>query len=526
MSNSPILTSAQAIDLNARKADAGRLEFQWPTPLRAIARWIGVFWPLFLTIWAGAVIFPDAIKESILSTPHPQLVYGIFAVAAITVIVLARLMHVFSAEHSWLEALRKCDPEQQQAMLQDYRGNDSLKALYHLLVQTRGLPLRERQVAIENELIGTESQLMSRLSVPNFLSGALVGLGLVGTFIGLLGALQDLSGVFSAMTSGTGGNDPTAMFITMIERLKAPMQGMGTAFVASLYGLLGSLVLGLISSGVKRSGDRMMSLLRVYLNSEVYTRPVSAGQEPQDITLDKVSLPDNKLATSIIEQQSNISENLARLCKTNDQFQVALAGFRAQFSEMHFTNQRHSQAQIEGISQLAETNLSLNKTLADLSYQIRISSNRDLILIGRKGLIVIIAFFLITQAAFFSLFIYSKQDGKTLSAAKAPESSAISTAPPSDVPVETVRPLRASKPVDGPTVLLPTANTELTPNKNGTDLSSTAIDHAGHVVQRGDSLWLISQRHGLTVNQLLDANPTLTMITKIQPGQVIALPIK
>ena len=99
-----------------------------------------------------------------------------------------------------------------------------------------------------------ESQMFARLSLPNLLSGSLVGLGLVGTFIGLLQTLDELSGVFAALGGGSG-SDSDAMFSTMIVKLQGPMQGMGTAFVASLYGLLGSLVIGLTVSSVKSAGE-------------------------------------------------------------------------------------------------------------------------------------------------------------------------------------------------------------------------------------------------------------------------------
>jgi LysM repeat protein len=101
------------------------------------------------------------------------------------------------------------------------------------------------------------------------LSGSLVGLGLVGTFIGLLQTLHELSGVFAALGGGSG-SDSGAMFSTMIVKLQGPMQGMGTAFVASLYGLLGSLVIGLTVSSVKSAGERLFRDVREFVNEELY----------------------------------------------------------------------------------------------------------------------------------------------------------------------------------------------------------------------------------------------------------------
>jgi hypothetical protein len=83
------------------------------------------------------------------------------------------------------------------------------------------------------------------LSFPNFLSGALVGLGLVGTFIGLLGALGDIAELISGLSvMGSQSGNMIELFAHLVQQLQNPMKSMATAFVASLYGLLGSMTLG------------------------------------------------------------------------------------------------------------------------------------------------------------------------------------------------------------------------------------------------------------------------------------------
>jgi hypothetical protein len=78
---------------------------------------------------------------------------------------------------------------------------------------------------------------MNALVLPNYIGGALVGIGLVGTFIGLLGTLDDLSTLFASLDgagAATDSSDAGAMFGDMVRRLRDPIRGMGTAFVASL----------------------------------------------------------------------------------------------------------------------------------------------------------------------------------------------------------------------------------------------------------------------------------------------------
>jgi hypothetical protein len=103
------------------------------------------------------------------------------------------------------------------------------------------------------------------------LGGALIGLGLVGTFIGLLGTLDELGNLFSAlMGNSSAGATQADMFKDMLQKLQAPMRGMGTAFVASLYGLMGSLLLGMVVMSPK-SPKKVMTQFRTALNSMIAT---------------------------------------------------------------------------------------------------------------------------------------------------------------------------------------------------------------------------------------------------------------
>jgi hypothetical protein len=102
---------------------------------------------------------------------------------------------------------------------------------------------------------------------------------LVGTFIGLLGTLEDLGKLFGALvqTSSTNAN-PAEIFTDMVRRLQDPMRGMGTAFVASLYGLFGSLLLGLQILAVEKVGHSLSNQLRALI------RHAEAAEERKTFT--------------------------------------------------------------------------------------------------------------------------------------------------------------------------------------------------------------------------------------------------
>src|SRR6266567_1395960 len=78
----------------------------------------------------------------------------------------------------------------------------------------------------------------------------------------LLSSLTDISALISSFADlDMGTASPLLVFRTMIERMKAPMQSMSIAFSASMFGLLGSIILGLMMLGIRRLQSDISSLL-------------------------------------------------------------------------------------------------------------------------------------------------------------------------------------------------------------------------------------------------------------------------
>ena len=80
----------------------------------------------------------------------------------------------------------------------------------------------------------------------NFISGILVMLGLLGTFLGLLATIDAVGDALNGMANigGDSGEVGAAEMAAFIGSLSAPLQGMGLAFSSSLFGLSGSLLIG------------------------------------------------------------------------------------------------------------------------------------------------------------------------------------------------------------------------------------------------------------------------------------------
>lgn len=116
---------------------------------------------------------------------------------------------------------------------------DFLRTVHRVLQQGQGtstLPYLLDSLAARGE---------DRRALVRYLTGALVLLGLIGTFFGLLVTIDGVREVL-----GNLAGDPEAETMELLtglrERLAVPLRGMGLAFSSSLFGLLASLVLAFV----------------------------------------------------------------------------------------------------------------------------------------------------------------------------------------------------------------------------------------------------------------------------------------
>ena len=79
--------------------------------------------------------------------------------------------------------------------------------------------------------------------ISRYLTGLLIFLGLLGTFWGLLQTISSIGETINSLDPGSG--DVNDILDTLKAGLSAPLSGMGTASSSSLFGLAGSLELGL-----------------------------------------------------------------------------------------------------------------------------------------------------------------------------------------------------------------------------------------------------------------------------------------
>jgi hypothetical protein len=259
----PYPRSAERTDLNASH------------PRTMVLQWLAALSPVLIVLFFGFFMFREAIVHSIASTPHPELVYVILGAFFCGVILTCITLFRYTLESNLISRWIDTPALYRENLLATKTWHSYLLPVYQILLGTRPLLAGTHQAVLEQEISAVNARLSDRLSLPNHLAGALVGLGLVGTFIGLLGTLEDLSHLFGALADTSNANvNPTEMFADMVRRLQDPMRGMGTAFIASLYGLLGSLVLGLQILAVGKMGHGLDTQIHALVRrNDAFTQP-------------------------------------------------------------------------------------------------------------------------------------------------------------------------------------------------------------------------------------------------------------
>jgi hypothetical protein len=218
----------------------------------------------------GTILFFKQIMGTIDGNPHPQINYLIFVLIALGCTQMMLHVRRINREGDGIQRFSKAirnkeSKETIQAMLDEhdkkFRTDSSdvlqvVNALYGQKVTS------VQHAALESELERFSARQSRRLLLSQFLSGMMVGLGLLGTFIGLLGALAEIGKLIGSFNIDKGMDDPVAAVGGLVAHLTAPMQAMGVAFSASLFGVLGSLIMGLLMVSVKGAASDLVSILQ------------------------------------------------------------------------------------------------------------------------------------------------------------------------------------------------------------------------------------------------------------------------
>ena len=251
----------------------------------------------------GSVYFQKEIMGTIEGNPHPQINYLILVLIVGGCFQMMGHVRRINREGRLIEEFTqslvpKLQLGRARTLLNDdkeMQTNDVTEVLELILRNHDTAIGGVQQAAIESEIERFHARQNRRLLVAQFMSGMMVGLGLLGTFIGLLGALQEIGKLIGSFSVGSGMTDPVAAVNELVSRLTEPMRAMGVAFSASLFGVLGSLIMGMLMVFIKSATVELVSLLqsRCSLLTKLAQDSASVDSEANQLSVALSKLAEN-----------------------------------------------------------------------------------------------------------------------------------------------------------------------------------------------------------------------------------------
>jgi hypothetical protein len=205
--------------------------------------------PLVVT-GVGAVIFRDFVIHAILT----NVILNIIILGTATAGAMLILLRIRAVKQEWqvFEQFSQCDPEpgSRAQRLQHKAVASRLLATLTNIRRTQEASAME-QSHVQEELEDVHRVLESRQEVAQYVVGLMIALGLLGTFIGLLETLVAVGDLIGGFATIDPSQDIDKALGQLIGNLRTPLVAMGTAFSASMFGLLCSVMLGLMMLSVR-----------------------------------------------------------------------------------------------------------------------------------------------------------------------------------------------------------------------------------------------------------------------------------
>ncbi len=213
---------------------------------------------IFLIIvgFLGAVLYRQILSAFETNPGLNGLILGVLAVGVLLALIqVVRLI----PEVKWVNSFRQGNAE-----LETSRGPVLLAPMKALLGQS-GQEMTISTNSMRSILDSIGNRLDESRDISRYLIGLLVFLGLLGTFWGLLQTIGSIGETIQSLDPNSGNaND---VLDALKSGLKAPLDGMGTAFSSSLFGLAGSLVLGFLDLQAGRAQTRFYTELENWLST-------------------------------------------------------------------------------------------------------------------------------------------------------------------------------------------------------------------------------------------------------------------
>lgn len=295
---------------------------------------------VILVAFLAAILYPQ-IQSAFMANPGLNgLIVGVLVIG---IGYAFRLVWRLFPEVNWVNNFRVADPGLEVA------HPPSLLGPMATLLRDRQGRMVLSPLSMRSLLDSLASRLDESRDISRYLIGLLVFLGLLGTFWGLLQTVSSVGDTIRALdvTSGESGT----IFEELKSGLEAPLQGMGTAFSSSLFGLAGSLVLGFLDLQASQAQNRFYTDLEDWLSS---VTDIEAG--------DALAAGTGTMPTVLHADLSGMEESLERINRTLD---------NALSPEPSDEGETDETADVESITLLAEAVQDLVRQMREEQQMVR-----------------------------------------------------------------------------------------------------------------------------------------------------------
>lgn len=313
---------------------------------------MGIFTAVIVAI--AALLYPTLSEAFLASAVLNGLIIGVFIIG---VVYTFRMAFSLNPEVSWIEDFRRNRPG-----LSSQDTPKLLAPMARMMQEQRRDRPQLSTLATSTILDSIRSRLDESRELSRYLVSLLVFLGLLGTFWGLLQTVNSVADVIGNVNVG-GGSNMELWFGQLKEGLAKPLNGMGTAFSSSLFGLAGSLALGLLDMQAGQAQNRFFNELEEWMSS--FTR-VSSGGPLSD---GEQSVP--AYLSALIEQMADNMEGLQNSIQRSESSQIKSHNTLIDLADKLSTLTDQMKAEQQLMVKLAESQMHLKPVLDQLSDSMR-----------------------------------------------------------------------------------------------------------------------------------------------------------
>lgn len=239
---------------------------------------------LILAAFVVAILYPQ-VKTAFMANPGLN---GLIAGTLLVGIAYAfRQVWRLFREINWLNNFRIADPEA------EIPYTPVLLAPMEALLAGRQGRMVLSPMSLRSILDSLAARLDEARDLTRYLIGLLIFLGLLGTFWGLLDTVSSVATTIRSLD--VAANESSTIFEDLKAGLEAPLQGMGTAFSSSLFGLSGSLILGFLELQAGQAQNRFYNDVENWLSSvtDIDAGEAGAPSLPSYVHLDLRDIQDS-----------------------------------------------------------------------------------------------------------------------------------------------------------------------------------------------------------------------------------------